>query len=52
MFPQLMELMGDKGARDLLAAHSEKVAIVPFAKGVTDIDTVADYELLKRENDC
>ena len=48
MFPQLMELKGDKGARALLAAQPEKVAIVPFAKGVTDIDTVADYELLKK----
>ena len=52
MFPQLMDLKGDKGARALLAAQPEKVAIVPFAKGVTDIDTVADYELLKRQNDC
>ena len=52
MFLQLMELKGDKGARALLAAQPEKVAIVPFPKGVTDIDTVADYELLKRENDC
>ena len=48
MFPQLMDLKGDKGARALLAAQPEKVAIVPFAKGVTDIDTVADYKLLKR----
>lgn len=52
MFPQLMDLKGDKGARALLAAQPEKVAIVPFPKGVTDIDTVADYELLKRQNDC
>ena len=48
MFPQLMDLKGDKGARPLLAAQPEKVAIVPFPKGVTDIDTVADYELLKK----
>ncbi len=52
IFLQLMELKGDKGARALLAAQPEKVAIVPFPKGVTDIDMVADYELLKRENDC
>ena len=52
MFPQLMDLKGDKGARALLAAQPEKVAIVPFPKGVTDIDTVADYKLLKRQNDC
>ena len=52
MFPQLMDLKGDKGASALLAAQPEKVAIVPFPKGVTDIDTVADYKLLKRQNDC
>ena len=48
MFPQLMDLKGDKGASALLAAQPEKVAIVPFPKGVTDIDTMADYELLKK----
>lgn len=52
MFPLLMELKGDKGARSLLAAHPQKVAIVPFERGAIDIDTVEDYELLKKENDC
>jgi molybdenum cofactor cytidylyltransferase len=50
-FPMLMELTGDKGARKLIADNVEKVATVAFAKGITDIDTKEDYELLKQEDD-
>lgn len=50
-FPALLELKGDKGARNLIRENSEKVAIVPFPEGKTDIDTVSDYEFLKKEND-
>lgn len=52
MFLHLLELIHDKGARYLFEAHAGLVAVVPFPKGVIDVDTVADYELLKRENDC
>lgn len=51
IFPALMELKGDKGARKLISDNPEKVAIVPFPEGITDIDTTLDYELLKKEND-
>jgi len=50
-YPALMKLTGDKGARKLIAENPDKVAIVAFPKGVTDIDTKADYELLNNEND-
>lgn len=50
MFPALMELTGDKGARKLIADNPEKVATISFPEGITDIDTVADYELLKKES--
>jgi molybdenum cofactor cytidylyltransferase len=49
LFPALMELKGDRGAKKLISDHPEKVAVVPFAKGITDIDTAADYESLKKE---
>ena len=52
MFLQLLELEGDKGARSIFEAHPRLVTKVPFPEGVIDVDTVADYELLKRENDC
>jgi molybdenum cofactor cytidylyltransferase len=46
-FPALMELSGDTGARKLIADNMDKVATVLFPAGITDIDTAADYELLK-----
>jgi molybdenum cofactor cytidylyltransferase len=50
-FPALMELKGDKGARKLIIDNRDKVATVPFPGGIIDIDTAADYELLKNKND-
>jgi len=50
-FSALMELTGDSGARKLIADNPDKVATIPFPEGITDIDTVSDYELLKKEND-
>ena len=50
-FPALMELKGDKGAGKLISDNTDKVAAVDFPEGITDIDTAADYELLKKEND-
>jgi molybdenum cofactor cytidylyltransferase len=46
MFPALMELTGDKGARKLIADNMERVATVSFPQGITDIDTKEDYEKL------
>jgi molybdenum cofactor cytidylyltransferase len=45
-FPMLMELTGDKGAGKLIADNLDKVATVAFPKGITDIDTKEDYDLL------
>ncbi len=50
-FAMLMDLVGDKGARKLIADNMDKVATVNFEKGITDIDTMEDYNLLKQEND-
>lgn len=50
-FPALSELKGDKGAGKLIADNPDKVATVPFPEGIRDIDTLSDYELLKKEND-
>ncbi|WP_462222097.1 nucleotidyltransferase family protein [Ferruginibacter sp.] len=50
-FAALMELKGDKGAGKLISDNADKAASVSFPKGETDIDTTADYELLKKEND-
>lgn len=44
VFPQLLELRGDRGARDLLRSPHEAIATVPLANGATDIDTQQDWE--------
>ncbi len=46
IFPELMELKGDTGARKILTNHKNDVSIVIFEEGKTDIDTIADYENL------
>ena len=50
-FAALMELKGDKGAGKLISDNADKAASVDFPEGETDIDTAADYEVLKKEND-
>jgi molybdenum cofactor cytidylyltransferase len=46
VFPALMSLQGDKGARALLQEHPDRVATVLFPDGAVDIDTPEDYERL------
>ena len=51
LFPQLMELKGDKGAKQIINNNKDGMAIVSFPMGGRDIDTEADYEqLLKNQN--
>ena len=47
LFPELMLLKGDAGARKIIQQHSNDVATILFAKGNIDIDTNEDYEALK-----
>ena len=44
LFPQLLDLQGDTGARRIIQGNSADVASVVFEQGVYDIDTVVDYE--------
>lgn len=46
VFPQLMALRGDKGARAILLDPPCPLAAVPFAGGEIDIDVPADLEHL------
>jgi molybdenum cofactor cytidylyltransferase len=46
LFPELLSLKDNEGAKKVIKAHPEQVATVPFEKGGVDIDTVADYENL------
>ncbi|WP_250458466.1 nucleotidyltransferase family protein [Microbulbifer litoralis] len=48
IFPQLMALRGDRGARDLLRNPHETITTVPLANGAIDIDTTEDWEAYQR----
>lgn len=43
LFPQLLKLSGDKGARAIIQSHQSDTAIFNFPAGVIDIDTVDEY---------
>ena len=50
LFPELLALSGDTGAKKIILANRDRVAEFPFAAGSIDIDTQADYESLTRES--
>ncbi len=48
LFPELLALSGQEGARQVIARHSESVCVVPFPGGELDLDTPGDYERFNR----
>lgn len=46
IFPELMKLKGDAGARKVVERHSSDTTTVLFTGGNIDIDTEADYKAL------
>jgi molybdenum cofactor cytidylyltransferase len=46
IFPELLKLKGDAGARKIVTQHSDDTATVLFTEGKIDIDTEADYNAL------
>jgi molybdenum cofactor cytidylyltransferase len=46
IFPELLELKGDAGARKIVEQYNKDVATVLFTQGNIDIDTEADYKAL------
>lgn len=46
VFPELMELRGDVGARKIIIRDQERVCSVEFALGNVDMDTADDYKKL------
>ncbi len=47
-FPALMELSDDQGAKRIILAHAEESAFISFPQGDVDVDTVADWEAIKK----
>ena len=48
LFPALLQLPGDTGARAFIQQYSGGVAAVPFSEGKYDIDTPEDYHRMKQ----
>lgn len=48
LFGQLATLKGDSGAKKLIYQNKDDVVAVPFSQGGIDIDTLADYQALKK----
>ena len=46
IFPELLNLKGDTGARKIVEKHITAVETVRFDEGIIDIDTEADYKAL------
>ncbi|HLF19579.1 MAG TPA: nucleotidyltransferase family protein [Bacteroidota bacterium] len=44
-FPELMNIAGDRGAKQIILKHRNKVASIPFPKGMIDINTRRDKAL-------
>ena len=47
LFPELMALKGDSGAKKIIMKYPDLLATIPFPQGNIDIDTGADYMALK-----
>lgn len=47
LFPELLAVKGDAGARQIIRAHREQAIGVPFPDGAVDIDTPADFSRLQ-----
>jgi molybdenum cofactor cytidylyltransferase len=47
LFPELLALNGEEGARRVIARHADDVHGIPFPGGAVDIDTPQDRERLR-----
>jgi molybdenum cofactor cytidylyltransferase len=48
VFPELLGLKGDAGARKIIVQQPDDVVTVLFPRGDIDIDTAAEYEALQQ----
>ena len=47
VFPELLKLTGDQGAKSFLHLYENRISTVDFPEGIFDIDTIEDVENLK-----
>ena len=46
LLPELLQLTGDRGAKEVLTRHADELLIVSWPEGALDIDSEADLSLL------
>jgi molybdenum cofactor cytidylyltransferase len=51
LFPDLLQLKGNSGAKKLILEWQQEMTAVPFPMGSVDIDTPADYSTLKKNKE-
>jgi molybdenum cofactor cytidylyltransferase len=49
LFPELLQLKADVGARGILRQHTDQAEVILFPEGSLDIDTEADYQKLSKD---
>ena len=47
VYPELLKLSGDKGAKSFLHLYENRISTIDFPEGIFDIDTIEDVENLK-----
>lgn len=48
VFPELIKLSGDRGAKSFLHLYKDNISTIDFSEGIIDIDTFEDVEMLKK----
>ena len=51
LFPKLRALKDAQGARAVIAAHASEMVALPLPAGIWDVDTAADYALLRSQGE-
>jgi len=46
LFPELMTLQGDQGARELILAHKAQLETIAWSEGALDVDLPEDLEMI------
>ncbi len=51
LFPELLQLTGDTGARSIVQKYAEEIVTIAFPSGNIDIDTQEDYANIQKDSE-
>jgi len=51
LFPELLALRGQQGAKSLIYLHEQKLLTLPFPKGQFDLDTPEDWQAFRKREE-